>query len=769
MRTIENFPTDLSVAKPVAVVRVGGVVLGNVGEVTVTRGAGTAGLPSALVDGGTSRASAEFTVLPAAGKRSVWPSGTPERGTSVTIDTGYEGATARRFTGVVDYCEGGVGEAATVHCVDLSDRLRRPASFDPLLHIHPNYVASNPRNGLCVGLMSTHFVAESARRSGFYPGPAPMDWSTLTLFAPLNGTAWAYTGRTDKANRFDGSAETDRVPTPWYLTDPWGSGAQSLHARYAPTNVEFPTSGYTSRPQAGKPLKILFMVGEGRATQSQYTRVVANWPGGAWVNARIHPTNSFVEVSLSNGRTIPAIAAGTGSVVQVTIDVGGAVTVETAGQSQTSTGTLPAGMASTNVDNVEVRVPEGGRAIAYLQMWNSTQQGMVSFTPTALIDGRSASTGLRASPTINGQRYLDLVDEIAAAEVSAVWLDEDGRLVLKHRTTLEAQPVARTMTATRDLAPYRWREEWGAQRSAVRVGWKKTSTQVSFGYPTITVYQGSGDTRLAADGASEELVHPPSGEEWIWVSLPLLGRNATDDGDLPGFPLGFDAGVHSWVIGTYDTPSGAEQYETTGVSCRQIDPRTFLFENASIARDVTLRVPEEPTFGQRVKPRWRGEKTPILRARGKSVMVDQTATVTGGATGAPVLEHDAGWLAQNEARATGLASLLMARCMSPIIAIPSVSILPDPRVQQYDRLTLRDDIDAEAQWDVLVTGYREHLRPAEGVYEQSLDIQVLSMTDRDVITYEMVDQSWSGNTYNQVETENPSTTYQQFENDPWKG
>ena len=178
MRTIENFPTDLSVAKPVAVVRVGGSVLANVGEVTVTRGTGTAGLPSALVDGGTSRATAEFTVLPAAGKRSVWQNGTPARGTSVTIDTGYEGATARRFTGVVDYCEGGVGEAATVHCVDLSDRLRRNVTFDPLLLKHPNHTATPYRPGLVPGLMSTHFVAEAARRSGFDAGPAPADWST---------------------------------------------------------------------------------------------------------------------------------------------------------------------------------------------------------------------------------------------------------------------------------------------------------------------------------------------------------------------------------------------------------------------------------------------------------------------------------------------------------------------------------------------------------------------------------------------------------------
>ena len=768
MRTIENFPTDLSVAKPVAVVRVGGSVLANVGEVTVTRGTGTAGLPSALVDGGTSRATAEFTVLPAAGKRSVWQNGTPARGTSVTIDTGYEGATARRFTGVVDYCEGGVGETATVHCVDLSDRLRRNVTFDPLLLKHPNHTATPYRPGLVPGLMSTHFVAEAARRSGFDAGPAPADWSTTRLFVPLNGSAWAYSGRTDKANRMDGSIPESRVTTPWYTTDPWGSGPQSLHARYAPTNVEFPEAGYRARPSVGAPLRLAFMVGAARSTQSDYSRIVASWPGGASVNIGVHPTNAYVEVSLSNGRTVPALAAGTGAVVQVSIGAGGTVTVETEGQSQSSTGALPAGMTTTDVSQVEVRVPEGGRAVGYLNMWNSTSDIGVNFTQTAILDGRSANSNLHASPTID-KRAIDLLDEIAAAELSAVWLDEDGRLILKRRTTLEAQPVARTLTATHDLAPYRWREEWGAQRSAVRVGWKKTSTQVSFGYPTITVYQGSGDTRLAADGASEELVHPPSGEEWIWVSLPLLGRNATDDGVLPGFPLGFDAGVHSWVIGTYDTPSGAEQYETTGVSCRQIDPRTFLFENASIARDVTLRVPEEPTFGQRVKPRWRGEKTPILRARGKSVMVDQTATVTGGATGAPVLEHDAGWLAQNEARATGLASLLMARCMSPIIAIPSVSILPDPRVQQYDRLTLRDDIDAEAQWDVLVTGYREHLRPAEGVYEQSLDIQVLSMTDRGVVTYGMVDQSWAGNTYNQVEAENPSTTYQQFENDPWKG
>ena len=294
MRTIENFPTDLSVAKPVAVVRVGGSVLANVGEVTVTRGTGTAGLPSALVDGGTSRASAEFTVLPAAGKRSVWPNGTPARGTSVTIDTGYEGATARRFTGVVDYCEGGVGEAATVHCVDLSDLLRRRVQFDPLLEVHPNHWAASHRPGLCPGLMSTHFVAEAARRSGFNAGPHPTDWTTTRLFVPLNGTAWPFSGRLDKANRFDGSADTDRVPTPWYTEEVWGSGAKSLHARYAPTNVEFPEAGYRARPSVGAPLRLAFMVGAARSTQSDYSRIVASWPGGASVNIGVHPTNAYV-------------------------------------------------------------------------------------------------------------------------------------------------------------------------------------------------------------------------------------------------------------------------------------------------------------------------------------------------------------------------------------------------------------------------------------------------------------------------------------------
>lgn len=769
MRTIENFPTDLSVAKPVAVVRVGGSVLANVGEVTVTRGSGTAGLPSALVDGGTSRAGAEFTVNPAPGKRSVWPSGTPARGTSVTIDTGYEGATARRFTGVVDYCEGGVGEAATVHCVDLSDLLRRRVQFDPLLEVHPNHWAASHRPGLCPGLMSTHFVAKAARRSGFHAGPAPTDWDTTRLFVPLNGSAWAYSGRTDKANRMDGSAPESRVPTPWYQTDPWGSGPQSLHARYAPTNIEFPEAGYRARPSAGAPLRLAFMVGTPRPTSSDYSRIVASWPGGANVNIGVHPTSAYVTVALSNGRTVPALAAGTGAVVQVTIESNGTVTAETAGLSQSSTGTLPAGTTTTDVSEVEVRVPEGGRAVGYLNLWNSASIIDVDFQQTAILDGRSANSNLRASPTID-KRALDMIDEIADAELSAMWLDEDGRLILRHRTTLETQPVARTLTATRDLAPYRWREEWGAQRSACTVGWSQVSTRTSFWYPTVTVWQGHGDTRRAGDGSAEDLIHPPSGEEWIDVSLPVLGyTSGNDQGVLEGFPSGFEAGYHSWALGVRDHSNGNETWQDPNVTIRKIDPRTFVVEYGAEWQDISLRVPDEPYGGYRVKPRWRGEKTPILRARAKSVMVDQETSVTGGPPGASVLMHEGGWLVQSENRAAGLGNLLMARCMSPIIAIPSVSILPDPRVQQYDRLRLRDDIDAETEWDVLVTGYREHLRPAEGVYEQSLDIQVLSMTDRGVTTYGMVDQSWAGNTYNQVEAENPSTTYQQFENDPWKG
>ena len=768
MRTIENYPSDLSVAKPVAVVRVGGIVQANIGSVTVTRGSGTAGLPPALVDGGTSRTTAEFTVNPAAGKRSVWPSGTPARGTSVTIDTGYEGATARRFTGVVDYCEGGVGEAATVHCVDLSDRLRRRVQFDPLLQVHPNHASNSYRPGLCPGLMSTYFVAEAARRSGFHAGPAPTDWSTTRLFVPLNGTAWAYSGRTDKANRFDGSADTDRVPTPWYTTEVWGSGTKSLHARYAPTNVEYPEAGYRARPATGAPLRLAFMVGAARPAQAQFSRIVASWPGGASVNIGLHPTNAYVEVSLSNGRTVPALAAGDGAVVQVTIESNGTVTAETAGLARSSTGTLPAGMTTSDVANVEVRVPEEGRAVGYLNLWNSTSSIGVNFQQTAIIDARSADSNLKASPTID-QRAIEMIDELAEAELSAVWLDEDGRLILRHRTTLETQAVARTLTATRDLAPYRWREEWGAQRSACTVGWRRVSTNTSFWYPTVTVYQGPGDTRRPGDGGSEELIHPASGEEWIGVSLPVLGKDSSDAGALDGFPSGFNAGYHSWSLGMYENAAGAELYGLTGASCTKIDSRTYLMEYGPVSQEVSLRVPDAPTNGPTVKARWRGEKMPVLRARAKSVMVEQETTVAGGPSSASVLMHEGGWLVQSEARATGLASLLMARCMSPIIAIPSVSILPDPRVQQYDRLTLRDDIDADAEWDVLVTGYQERLAPAEGVYEQSLDIQVLSMTDRGVVTYGMVDQSWAGNTYNQVEAENPSTTYQQFENDPWKG
>ena len=768
MRTIENFPADLSVAKPVAVVRVGGAVLANVGEVTVNRGAGTAGLPSALVDGGTSRATAEFTVLPASGSRSVWPSGTPARGTSVTIDTGYEGATARRFTGVVDYCEGGVGEVATVHCTDLSDRLRRDVRFEPLLQIHPNHGEASHRPGLCPGLMSTYFVGEATRSGGFYAGPPPADWSTTRLFVPLNGSAWPFTGRLEKANRFDGSADTARVPTPWSVSEVWGSGPSSLIARYSPTNTQFPDAGYRARPAAGAPLRFAFMVGAQRSAQTAYSWVQAFWPGGASISMGVHPVNDYVIATLSSGRSVN-ISAAPGMVVQVSIEVDGTVTLSTQGQSNTSTGALPAGMSSTDVSMVEVRVPEAGRAVGYLNMWNSTANIGVNFQQTAIIDGVSANSHLRASPTID-KRAIDLIDEIAEAELSAVWLDEDGRLVLKHRTTMESQPVARTLTATHDLAPYRWREEWGSQRSACSVGWNRVSTNTSFEYPSVTVWQGSGDTRRPDDGASDEIIHPPDGEEWINVSLPVLNRGTgTTPEGLEGFPSAFQSGYHSWALAVNDHENGNETYGDANVTVSRLDPRSFLVSYGNVLRTVSLRVPDNPYQQYQVRPRWRGEKMPLLRARAKSVMLEQEATVTGGPSGAPVLTHEGGWLVQSEARATGLASLLMARCMSPIIAIPSVSILPDPRVQQYDRLTLRDDIDAETEWDVLVTGYQERLAPAGGVYEQSLDIQVLSMTDRDVITYGMVDQSWAGNTYNQVEAENPSATYQQFENDPWKG
>lgn len=334
-----------------------------------------------------------------------------------------------------------------------------------------------------------------------------------------------------------------------------------------------------------------------------------------------------------------------------------------------------------------------GNALAELQVTGGTAQGDVwlndpayAWTPGAVID--RSRVPLQGIAIADPQDSWEILDELAAACLGAVWYDEDGMLQWATSARLvadAAQRVQRTVTSATDIVDLAYEDRADALRN-----------RVICPYSPIVLHAAE-----VMWTAAQKFSVPPHGVVALYVEFDgqfvtapgvTLAANTSPDGsgiDISGYVSAFAA------TPLYPTSRSAI-YTVSNVY-----PGTaWLVDTNGDPAVVAAGDWIEQTSGP-VPPD----------------LVD--ATVLDGTVLERPLEVPSNVWVQDRSHAAGVAMALLCQLRDPQQPITALEIPADPRLQFYDRVQISDQHQTMLDAGYWVTGVDERV-DADGSYMQQL-------------------------------------------------
>lgn len=742
MQQVSGWPSDFSATVPSVSVQIGGKFYDPLSWDYTAES--STGLPVAVAGGsGVRAATATLTFPPGEGTVSadsaspwavgVWP---PSRGDRCILKAGYGSAMAQLLDGYVSQVSGGVDEPVVVEVIDRIDNLNRRVNFDPYMATSPRIDWTTDENLISRGLQSTFFLDRAAATCGFYALPQPAGGNFNVFYASMNGALIPTRGTVTSSSK-NAATRYDRWPL--WKPAPWGQGAYDLLANIKPAE----SAPGAARVTTSRPLRVSFTRGVAGTIGSGIT---VFWGADA-VKVQYDRANNTVWVQSEIGGTLTrstGVTLALDETVVVSYNHGGGYEIRTSA-GRTAAGNIgwASAFETSSATQIRVAIPADGTQIAAAQVYFSDDWAPLNFTRTFLLDPASTIGTLDGTRAWSGTA-LELINEICEAELSSAYIDGTGRLILKNRSSLTTQAPATTKDTTGHLLSLPWEVKDHAMRRIVYVSGENVHAETS-PKPAITVYQGSGDN--VAEGTVQNIFfEPDSDEEFVAVMPTVWGRGEGEN--FAGYPSSFNQGLYSWVIGS--AGEGAdEHYLSPTATIDQLGPRKWLVKVDAPA-NMLLRVPEAPNNGSAVGGKWRGEKTPIIRAKGRMRFekFDQPATIMGPAW-APDLTHDGGMWVQGSENAEIIADFISRWTSVPLVDLKDLGIVPDHRIERNDLLIIRDPYAYDVQVRALVTGIT--LSGSDGKCEMSVSVQVVSATR---LGYEYGEQAaaWVGKTYENQRT-----------------
>ena len=740
MHSVEGWPSDVTVAEPAAEVWVNGLQRDTV-EVSLTKNLG-----DTLSGGdGLIAATGDVVLKPVrddVGTRQLtpWSPLALRAGHGVAVELGYKGALAPNFVGVADGDAGGVGENLTLPVVDDFDQLNKTITLDPLMATMPPWYEDGGYRR--IGITPTFVTSHILRLCGYYATP-PTRGGTM-LSATLNGSAWPDVGRIISCNASGGLPTFDAAP--------WGQSSRGVVARYELIDTA----------NIGAPIEIQCLVGNAGSVGNAHIDVV--WSNGDYIRLLVTPTRAVYFAERRGGTSTNVAIFSSGQMA------GAERVVARASQSGTWTLTADNGQSTTvsrsftkttKPSHVDLSIPSQAAQIGGVLVGAHH-----TFAPTFVRSadlGVSAHPGsLTAIPSIIRQKASDVLREQAAAELAAIWLDDQGIVRWRNRYQLVTGSPVKTLTSKESLLGLSWRTPTRHTAKSVVVTGRRPQTSRA-PMSTITVYEGRKDTLASGQQLSvfmeasndEDWVMPDTGAEWIDQTADRVG--------------GFNRGRRSWVGMVRVRPdANGDPIETwvpgDDLVYEQIDPKTFVctLTAPSLASNETaeLRSHSEDTV---IFPQYRNTGLPLLRCYGLIQWLDVSFEHSSGINGAPEYKHDVSWFVQGDTMRNRVAQAVAERVNNPQPVLDDVPIVPDARLELADIITLQDPDITGLDLRCLIEGIK--ISAAEGEQNMSLSLRILEVNGVQA-TYEELEQVWQEATYTQFENHWAGSTYQQFEDDP---
>lgn len=645
-------------------------------------------------------------------RRDGWP---PAPGEPVTVDAVIDGASSRRFTGMVARAASAVSGPVSVRAVDAVDALRKVRlSQDALLATMPPLEANG--SARAVGLTAEYVVDRILRAAGLYATPRAQ--GDVWVSVPGMGSLWPERGTLATSTGVHVRAT------------PWGWGLTGVDATYRVTGNTFwgglslcMMVGWMNPGSTASWSAILADATRSTTVRVTVTsdRVVQVWQDSTRV-ATFTPDPGWTRVEVVH----------TAATVRVRTDTGWTGQVARALASWVTAARLTGARVQAGPD---ARV--GGLQAGFV---GADASGFYAAAPlSATIRTGSILSTLAALPALEARNGLDLLTEISQAMVASMWVDGDGHFWWWHPDRLRDQTPVMTLTSDADLLDLAWEHEAGSARSAVQVAAAVPAITRASDY-RVTVWEGPGET-IGQGGTATDIATPPADESW--VSLDQYGHMllvVSEDTAYAGVDR-FNRGIGSWYGGTAIDATGrsagdhtwaeveGDEFPGPAMVVDKIGPQAW-----SVTRTVT-DIPDNtwPQIAERIdavtmiSANYAGAKMPILRAMARVLWTKTTDTAaTAGASSLPVLEHSAGPWVQTAAHRQSLAAWLASQLGTDAAVLTDLPVAYNPAIALGQVIDVVEDVVYRVRLRVLVTEIREDL--SSGRASMRLGARILAVT-----------------------------------------
>lgn len=684
-----------------------------------------------------------------------WP---PQPGDRVDIWAGDENTSWKVFTGRIDTSEGGV-DSFSSKIIDATDQLDRPISLDPVAHMMPGYYdeTTDTANAPVVTGVQPWHAAYRALRAGGFGIPAPtqsagsvvlqvdMQGSIMPDRGYLNydyeavslewGDGWTYLA--DNLVNYRplpatlGSSSVLRLWMRWHA----GLGeaatlnvAMDDERRYRIAGTLDPsTSMLTLRTRVwdGHPDTGTLLADE------TVTRAAVVQDGTVWVDVAIPVSGAMRYTVAQTG--VPAGSSNGSSSFSVSLGA------------NAGAGSSPV-QVSTWGPQVQIRV-----GVLTLAQWQAMSSHVTASSVHAW--GRGLVNSQYVSRTQVKRNARDLLAEIGAATLTAMWIDEHGVMQWAPSDLLYGRSPDHTVTTRDDVFELGWIESMQACRHKVHADFENAAVSISDNGYTKRLYQPDRAQDITGTGETE-FIEVPADREWFGVDTSMWRASAVQDRYNEG-----KGSFYSAVIeGANDTwTSVGADYSAT---LERITPRTYKLTHAN-ATGATVTLMTHPTApGFRL--RRRGEANPIIRGLGSAWFIDETVTAeeTGPSWAGDMTVDLGAWAIRDHAQR--VADWLGTKLGRPLVTLTDMEIGYDPRIQLGDVLRVESREFLGFSLDAIVIGKRE--THGDGAH-MSVTVRVLR-THTVHTTYAEFEAAYQGRTYQALESAWTGSDYQAFEYGP---
>lgn len=657
----------------------------------------------------------------------------PVKGDRVQVFVGDGASEWSQFVGRIDSVTGAVGSGFQATIIDDYDKLSAEARHVPLLRAMPPADGNGApyRN---IGLTALYYIDHFLRLSGFYCTPAFEANAVLAVHG--QSSAWPVAG----------VLQTTAVPAgqvnqhPTVYRAPWGIALGGFTDTYALAENRATTS----------PIQLTMCVAPDHAGNAR----IQVYTSTSGKSVSLYVTSARVARLYVDGVIIVSMTLTAEETIVTALCKSGVVTMETnTGRTATGTATVTGGTFTTATIHADPTARIAGLQASHpantAQEFISVRRPMTAKLNT---DQLSLMSFMDAAPSFKGRQVAEVLSELCEAKLSSMWIDELGVMQWADAETLETRSPVRTVTTLDDIVSLGWRSALTQSASKVTITSKRPGITVGRYKNRVLPLASTGTEVLKGYDELEIFLEPPADVSWIMpvVGFTLLG-NSSGSWSAANDP-------EKSLVGLYCTNDGGETelygtgYERT-ITTTVLDYEKFLVKITAGAWASNVEgVMQTPENNTNITRRNRKKDLPVLVGQGRVEWSDREYSIsdTGGA--GPELVHDTLWWCSRSSDDTILqryAEFLRDRTVNPQPFVDGLEIVPDPRIQVGDVITVESPSLLGAKFDVLIKTVSTEF--SDNGLSMSFGVRVLNVT-KTAVTFEEFQSALPGS----------SMTYAQF-------